>query len=99
MTDQPPIEGLCTERFAPVRAAFEANFTEGLELGARFTLVRDGEVVVDLRGGFADRGRTRPFAEDTLTPVFSTTKALASLMIARLIDKGRLAVIQPTLID
>ena len=95
MTDQPPVEGLCNERFAPVRAAFEANFAEGLELGARFTLMVDGEVVVDLRGGFADRGRTRPFAEDTLTPVFSTTKALASLMIARLVDQGRLDYGQP----
>jgi CubicO group peptidase (beta-lactamase class C family) len=34
---------------------------------------------------------TRPFAEDTLTQVFSTTKAMASLMIARLVGQGRLS--------
>jgi CubicO group peptidase (beta-lactamase class C family) len=41
-------------------------------------------------GGFADRDQTRPFAEDTLTPVFSTTKAMASFMAARLVGLGRL---------
>ncbi|HEX3918660.1 MAG TPA: serine hydrolase, partial [Caulobacteraceae bacterium] len=73
-----PISGVCPPRFAAVRAAFEANFAEGRELGARFALAVEGEVVVDLLGGWADRDGTRPFAEDTLAPVFSTTKAVAS---------------------
>ena len=91
MTDPAPIEGFCEARFAPVEAAFRANFDEGQELGARFSLVVDGEMVVDLRGGFADRDHTTVFGEDTLTPVFSTTKALSALMVARLVDQGRLA--------
>jgi len=83
--------GFCAERFAPVRAAFEANFADGLEAAARFTLMVDGETVADLWGGFADREQTAPFGPDTLAPVFSTTKALAALMVARLVDKGALA--------
>src|SRR5258708_36350990 len=86
----PDIRGLCPERFEGVRHAFEANFAEGLELGARFALAIEGEIVIDLIGGFADRGRTRPFTDDTLTAGFSTTKAMASLMIARLEDAGGL---------
>jgi CubicO group peptidase (beta-lactamase class C family) len=89
------IRGLCPDRFAPVRAAFEANFADDLELGARFALAIEGEIVIDLIGGFADRGGTRPFADDTLTAVFSTTKAMASLMIARLEDAGGLDYDQP----
>jgi CubicO group peptidase (beta-lactamase class C family) len=85
-----PIGGLCPPRFAAVRAAFEANFASGMELGARFALAIEGEIVVDLIGGWADRAQTRPFAADTLTPVFSTTKALAAFMIARLVGDGRL---------
>ncbi len=85
------IHGVCPPRFEAVRAAFTANFEEGRELGARFALAVDGEIVVDLMGGFADRAMTRPFGPDTLTPVFSTTKAIASLMIARLVGQGRLA--------
>jgi CubicO group peptidase (beta-lactamase class C family) len=87
MTD---IAGLCPPRFAPVREAFAANFDAGLELGARFALAIDGEVVVDLMGGVADRAQSRPFGPDTLTPLFSTTKAVASLLIARLVSAGRL---------
>src|SRR5579872_3240012 len=86
-----PILGLCPPRFAAVRQAFEANFAEGLELGARFALAIDGEIVVDLIGGWADRAQTRPFAADTLTSVFSTTKAIAAFMIARLVDQVKLS--------
>lgn len=85
------IAGFAKPRFSAVQDAFAANFDEGRELGARFTLVEFGEVVVDLWAGHADRARTRPFDQRTLTPVFSTTKAVAALLIARLVDQGRLA--------
>ena len=65
------IAGFAQPRFSAVQDAFAANFAEGLELGARFTLVQRGEVVADLWAGHADRARSRPFDERTLTPVFS----------------------------
>lgn len=40
-------------------------------------------MVLDL---WADRKRTRAWDEQTLSPIFSTTKAIAALMIARLVD-------------
>ena len=89
------IHGFAAPPYARVKDAFAANFAEADEVGARFSLVQGGETVVDLWAGHADRARTRPFAEDTLTPIFSTTKALAALMIARLVDQGRLAYDQP----
>jgi CubicO group peptidase (beta-lactamase class C family) len=92
MTD---ITGLCPDRFARVRDAFAANFQDGGELGARFALAINGEIVVDLMGGHADRKREVVFGPDTLTPLFSTTKAVAALMVARLVDEGRLAYDQP----
>ncbi len=90
MTDA-GVRGLCPPRFAAVARAFAANFEEGLELGARFALAVDGEIVIDLIGGWVDKAETRPFNERTLTPLFSTTKAIASFMIARLVGEGRLA--------
>jgi CubicO group peptidase (beta-lactamase class C family) len=89
------ITGLCPDRFARVREAFEANFENNGELGARFAVAIDGEIVVDLMGGHADRKRETPFGPDTLTALFSTTKAVAALMVARLVDEGRLAYDQP----
>jgi CubicO group peptidase (beta-lactamase class C family) len=85
------VRGYCHPRYAAVEAAFRANFEEELELGARCSFIVDGETVVDLIGGWADRGRTTPFGLDTLTPVFSTTKALAATMVARLVDQGKLS--------
>jgi CubicO group peptidase (beta-lactamase class C family) len=84
------IRGVCPERFSHVRDAFVANFAEGKELGARFTAAIEGQVVIDLMAGVADRSSGRPFGPDTLTPVFSTTKAVTALMIARLVGQGRL---------
>lgn len=81
--------------FEPLKRQFDAHFDQGLELGARFTVVRDGEVVFDAWGGQADRDRSIPFDGRTLTPVFSVTKAVAAVLIARLVDAGRLAYDQP----
>ena len=53
-------QGVCPPRFGAVRAAFEGAFAAGEELGARFTACLDGDVVVDLWAGFADRDLTRP---------------------------------------
>jgi CubicO group peptidase (beta-lactamase class C family) len=89
------ISGFATPRFSAVKDVFAANFADGLELGARFTLVQAGETVLDLMGGFADRKETRAFDKTTLAPIFSTGKAIAALLIARLVDAGKLAYDQP----
>jgi CubicO group peptidase (beta-lactamase class C family) len=86
-----PIDGVCPPQFAPVRAAFEANFAEGKELGAAFAVTIDEEVVIDLRGGFADRARQRPWGEKTLVPIFSSTKAIVALLVARAVGQGLLS--------
>ena len=84
------LAGFAPARFARVKDAFAGHFAAGQELGARFTLVEAGEVVLDLMAGHADRGKTKPFDALTLTPIFSVTKALASLLMARAVEQGRL---------
>ena len=77
-----------------MKDAFAANFTdapEGLdEQAARFSVCIGGETVIDLWGGWADAAKTRPFGEDTLTPVFSTGKAVMALLIAGCVERGLL---------
>lgn len=82
--------GFAPARFAAVKDAFAANFAAGEELGARFSLVEAGETVLDLWAGSADRKGAVAFDARTLVPVFSTTKAMAALLIARLVDQGKL---------
>ncbi|MFT4089216.1 MAG: serine hydrolase domain-containing protein [Asticcacaulis sp.] len=89
------IQGFAADRFAAVRDRFAQNFVEGpdglTEVGARFTVVQDGEVILDLWGGATSRRGDAPFTDNTLTPVFSSTKAVTALMIARLVDQGKLS--------
>ena len=89
------IEGTCAEGFGAVRAAFEANFVEHGELGAACTVIVGGETVVDLWGGWADKARTRPWAEDTLVNSYSVGKAIVSLLLLRLVDDGTVALDEP----
>lgn len=89
------IHGRCDAGFTAVRDAFAANFADGLELGARFAFSVEGEIVVDLWAGHADRKGEVAFDADTLTMVFSTTKAVAATMIARLVQAGKLRYDQP----
>lgn len=90
MSTNIPVSGHVAPGFDPVREAFDANFAERGELGAAFTLIRDGEILVDLRGGYADRKKERVWGEDTIVPVFSTGKAVTALVVAWLVDQGRL---------
>jgi CubicO group peptidase (beta-lactamase class C family) len=90
MTNAQP-RGFCPPRFSAVSEAFSAHFDQGVELGARFSVAIEGEIVIDLIGGWADRAQTKPYEDHTLNSVFSTTKAMAALMIAKLVDQGRLS--------
>src|SRR5687768_17615705 len=65
-----------TERFPGVREMFEANLAGGTDVGASFCVTVDGATVVDLWGGFADEARTRPWRDDTIVGVYSTTKTM-----------------------
>jgi CubicO group peptidase (beta-lactamase class C family) len=59
-------------------------------LGAAVTVRVGDEVVVDLWGGWADPGRTRPWQRDTLVNVWSTTKGPTALCAHLLVDRGLL---------
>jgi CubicO group peptidase (beta-lactamase class C family) len=90
MSTDTPVSGHVAPGFEPVREAFNANFAERGELGAAFTLIRDGEILIDLRGGYTDRKKERIWGADTIVPVFSTGKAVTALVVAWLVDQGRL---------
>ena len=84
------IHGTCPPRFAAIREAFAANFEAGREVGASFAVTIDGAPVVDLWGGTADAACTRPWGEDTIVNVFSTTKAMTALCAHMCVDRGLL---------
>src|ERR1700684_729337 len=83
-------DGFVRDWFAPVRAAFEQNLASGADVGASFAATVDGEMIVDLWGGWADEARTRPWEKDTIVNVYSTTKTMTALCALMLADRGQL---------
>jgi CubicO group peptidase (beta-lactamase class C family) len=89
------IHGVCDKRFTAVRDALARNVDSGEDLGASLVLDIDGDVVVDLWGGFRDQARTIPWDEHTITNVWSSTKTVTSLAALMLADRGQLDVDAP----
>jgi CubicO group peptidase (beta-lactamase class C family) len=89
------IAGECAPGYAPLAEAFAANFRLHGEIGASLCVYSRGKKVVDLWGGFADAARTRPWQGDTLVNVWSTTKGILALCVARLADQELLSLDSP----
>lgn len=88
------LSGYADSRFDKVREALQRRIDSGAELGASMAIVIDGEMVVDLWGGWTDKEKNVPWQENTLTNVWSTTKTVTALAALMLIDKGLLNVNQ-----
>lgn len=96
MAQSIPVSGVVAPPFEGVRAAFARNLEGGDDLGAAFAVSIDGEVVVDLIGGYADRARAEPWTRATVACVYSSGKAAAAMLIARAVSDGALAYDAPT---
>ena len=82
------VQGQCDARFAKVADALADEIAKGEELGASIALDIDGDSVVDIWGGHADRAKTVPWGEDTIVNFFSCTKTLTALAALIAIDRG-----------
>ena len=69
MSEYDKCSGICDEKFAGVRQAFEKNLKD-LDVGASVAVTVNGEFVVDLWGGLADQATQTPWTEDTIVNVF-----------------------------
>ena len=84
------IHGICDDLFAELRNEFAKNFSERDEVGASVCVSWNGEKVVDLWGGIADPATNQTWTEDTVSIVFSCTKAATAICAHILIDRGEL---------
>ncbi|MFC7381046.1 serine hydrolase domain-containing protein [Sphaerisporangium rhizosphaerae] len=88
-------QGHCDPRFARVRKVFENHFAKGEELGAAFAVHLDGEPVVDLWDGVADRHTGRPWERDTPALTYSCTKAVTAAVALMLAERGEVDLSAP----
>ncbi|KAL4221526.1 hypothetical protein ACF0H5_019783 [Mactra antiquata] len=76
--------------FQKVAEVFRHNVESGLEKGAAFSVYYKGKPVIDVWGGYADIDSGRKWEKDTTTCVFSCTKGVAAVVLAKLVDSGAL---------
>ena len=84
------VEGHADAPFEKLRGLLEQQIASGDEVGASIVVNVDGKNVVDLWGGYFDEERTQPWASDTITNVWSSTKTVASLGVLVAAERGLL---------
>jgi len=85
-----PIEGDCTDKFAPVREALAENFASRDEIGSAVCVYYRGEKVVDIWGGHMDAARSRPWRADTMCMMYSIAKSICALSVHMLAERGQI---------
>lgn len=84
------LSGTVDKRWEFVRNLFLKNFVDDVELGASIAIYHQGQLVVDLKAGWFDESKSKPYDDETLQIVFSTTKGVVAMAVALCVDKGLL---------
>jgi len=82
------VQGAADPGFACAVGSFAKLFTHPRFGGGALAVYLDGQPVVDVWAGWADRRGRVPWSADTASMVFSATKGVASTVIHRLADRG-----------
>lgn len=99
MNATPHVKGRVAPGFEAALDVFAGAFAHGDELGAGFAAFVDGEPVVTLWAGSADKAQTAPWTEETLTCVYSSGKAVVARLVAEAVSKGALDFERPVADD
>ncbi|MEU2914795.1 serine hydrolase domain-containing protein [Streptomyces massasporeus] len=83
-------DGLVAAGYGKVAEAFTAALTRSSRGGAALTVMVEGEKVIDLWGGAADADNGRTWGPDTPTVTFSCSKGLLAVLVARLVEAGKI---------
>jgi CubicO group peptidase (beta-lactamase class C family) len=85
-----PVRGAVQAGWEGVRDAFVTNFRDRDEVGAAVCVYVDGAPVVDMWGGLADRIAGKPWQDNTIVCVFSSTKGVTAIGANLAIERGLL---------
>jgi CubicO group peptidase (beta-lactamase class C family) len=81
------VKGRFAPGMAPVVEAFASSIGDPAAGGAALSIWHDGEEIVDVHAGTADVRTGRPWDAATRAVLFSATKGLAAIAVARLADE------------
>ena len=80
--DEVKLSGFCDPRFSKIKDLLEESLASGFDTGASVAIEHEGEMVVNLSGGYKDLDKNEPWTEDTILNVFSTTKAITAISVS-----------------
>ncbi|MEM9233380.1 MAG: serine hydrolase domain-containing protein [Pseudomonadota bacterium] len=83
------VTGEWLPRFGGLADLIRNRVEDGTDLGCGVTVIAHGEVLVDIRAGYADRKKTTAF-DDPLLCVYSAGKAVLSALVMRAVSDGHL---------
>lgn len=83
-------QGFVEDGWGRVADAFRDNFEQHGDVGAACCVYVAGRPVVDLWGGLADLPAGRPWGEDTVALVASTSKGATAICAHMLVERGEL---------
>ena len=89
------VQGHCESGFGRVADVFGALLKSRRDIGGSVGVYLDGKPVVGIWGGSAYPDRAAPWADHTVTPMGSTSKALASTAVLILVNRGLLDLDEP----
>ncbi|CAF1391400.1 unnamed protein product [Rotaria sp. Silwood1] len=84
------IYGTTADGWEYIRDFLKENLEEQRDLGASVAIYHQGKLVVDLWGGWFDQTQMKPYDNDTLQLVFSTSKGLVAVALALCVQRGLL---------
>ncbi|KAJ9088797.1 hypothetical protein DSO57_1019659 [Entomophthora muscae] len=85
-----PITGEVDPEYKQVKDVFKQHFDEGREVGASVCVYSNGAKVSELYGGYSNYEKAEFYSKETLQVVFSVSKVIEAIAIARLVEKGLL---------
>ncbi|KAG0006858.1 hypothetical protein BGZ80_005109, partial [Entomortierella chlamydospora] len=91
-TTPTPLNGLLErpDYYGQVVKYYASLFTANEDLGGSFAVFVDGRPVIDVAAGAKDLARTIEYDNKTLQQVYSSGKAIEGIVIARLVEQGKL---------
>lgn len=97
---KPEITGYVAPGYEPVRDVFTKIMNDGMEDKVQAAAFVDGQLVVNLVGIVNSESSTHDksgakYGDNSTQNVFSSTKALSSVIVAMLVDRGLLSYDQP----
>lgn len=82
------IGGICSPEFNEIKDIFKNYFLDKIENGASFSVVKNGNIIINLHGGFKNNNEL--WDQNTIVNTFSLSKGIYAACVAKLVNDGKL---------